>query len=98
MGFKDFYNKGLDLLKFETKGLNTFHPHTYSHIGTGTASWISLNNYHDLKKCYETNPIASSALNLLADYFSNIKYLVKDLKTGELTPLNEYKYHVPCNG
>lgn len=59
-------------------------------LTTGTPIWRNLSELIFLLKCYYENPIVQTIINIKAEAFANIKFKVKDLKTGEIIPLSEY--------
>lgn len=64
---------------------------TSSFISTGTPVWRNLSESIYLLKAYCENPIVQAIINIKADAFSNIKFSVRDLKTGEILPLGQYE-------
>lgn len=53
--------------------------------------WRNLSELLYLLTCYYENPIVQTIINIKAEAFANIKFKVKDLKTGEIVPLSEYE-------
>lgn len=59
-------------------------------ISHNTPVWRNLSELSYLLKCYCENPIVQAVINIKAKAFSNVLFSVKDLKTGETTPLDKY--------
>lgn len=81
--------------KLQTKAFNSFNRiglrgFSSNFITTGTPVWRDLGTAQYLLDCYCQNPVVQAVINIKADAFSNIKFIVKDLESGELTPLDEY--------
>lgn len=55
-----------------------------------TPTWRDLSQLIYLLKAYCENFVAQATINVKAEAFANIKFSVKDLKTGEITPIDEY--------
>ncbi len=99
MGFKSFVNKkyqdltGNDTAKVFSSISNTNnfnHPST-TYILDGNPVYRNLYTQAYLLKCYEQNPIVQSVINIKANAFSNMRFFVRDIKSGEETPINEYE-------
>lgn len=69
--------------------LGSYLPSTY--ITTGQPLWRNLSEMVYLLKCYYENPVVQAAVNIKAEAFANMEFLVRDLKSGEEIPLNEYE-------
>ncbi|MGR3218471.1 MAG: phage portal protein [Candidatus Anammoxibacter sp.] len=54
------------------------------------ANWVNLYNNFYLMSCYESNPIVNAVINIKADAWANMRYLIKDLASEEIIPLSEY--------
>ncbi len=97
MGLGAFFGKtqlGQYIVKDTLKSLshvNSFTLPSSTYITTGTPVWRDLSQLSYLLKCYYENPIVQSIINLKAEAFANIRFSVKDLKSGEVFPLNEYE-------
>lgn len=63
---------------------------TSNFVATGTPVWRNLSEALYLLKCYCENPIVQATINIKAEALANIKFKVKDLKTGEETPIEDY--------
>lgn len=59
-------------------------------INDGLPVWRDLSTMKYLLDCYMENPIVQAIINIKAEAFANIKFSVKDLKSGEILPLEEY--------
>ncbi len=59
-------------------------------LSAGTPSWRNLSKLSYLLDCYTENTVVQSIINIKAEAFSNMRFKVKDLKTGEIVPLEEY--------
>jgi hypothetical protein len=66
-------------------GLNTLT------IVGGTPSYRNLSESIYLLNCYCENPVVQAVIDVKALAFSNMRFSVKDLKTDEVTPINQYK-------
>ena len=75
--------KSLDI----TRNLNAL---SSTHIINGTPVWRNLSTLKYLLECYKENFIVQTVINIKADAFSNMEFIVKDIKTGDETPLREY--------
>ncbi|WP_435415875.1 phage portal protein [Polaribacter aestuariivivens] len=62
-----------------------------SFINSGSPVWRNLSELIYLLDCYEDNPVVQAIINIDADAFGNMRFKVKDLKTGEILPLNQYE-------
>lgn len=60
-------------------------------ITTGTPVWRNFGELFYLLNCYYDNPVVQAIINIKAEAFANMRFKVKDLKSGEITPLNEYE-------
>lgn len=63
---------------------------TSTQIITGTPIWRNLTELIYLLNCYYDNPIVQAVINIKAKAFSNIKFYVKDLQSGEIIPIEDY--------
>lgn len=61
-----------------------------SFLVTTKASWRNLSNASYLLACYYDNPVVQAVINVKAEAFANMKFIVEDSKTGELIPLDQY--------
>ncbi|MBO0323469.1 phage portal protein [Muricauda sp. CAU 1633] len=59
-------------------------------INDGLPVWRDLSTMKYLLDCYQENPVVQAIINIKAEAFANIKFSVKDLKSGEILPLEEY--------
>lgn len=64
---------------------------TSTFISTGMPVWKNLSELIYLLECYYTNPIVNAIINIKAEAYANIRFKVKDLKTGEIIPLSDYE-------
>src|SRR5690606_4982699 len=62
-----------------------------TYIFTGTPVWKNLSELIYLLNCYYHNPIVQAIINIKAEAFANMKFYVKDLKTKEVIPLEDYE-------
>ncbi|QQV90586.1 portal protein [Polaribacter phage Danklef_4] len=60
-------------------------------ITKGIPVWKNFAELIYLLDCYYSNPVVQAIINVKAEAFANIKFKVKDLKTGEIVPLEEYE-------
>ncbi len=63
---------------------------TGTFISTQTPIWRNLSELSYLLDCYYQNPVVQAVINIKAKAFSNIKFFVKDIKSGETVPLELY--------
>ena len=56
----------------------------------GVAAWRDMSKLIYLLKCYLENNIVQAVINIKADAMSNMKFFIKDLKDGELVPIEDY--------
>ena len=56
----------------------------------GMPVWRDLSTMKYLLSCYQENPVVQAIINIKAEAFANIKFFVKDIKTGEVLPLEQY--------
>ena len=56
----------------------------------GVAAWRDMSKLRYLLKCYLENNIVQAVINIKADAMSNMKFFIKDLKDGELVPIEDY--------
>lgn len=56
----------------------------------GIPVWRDLSTMKYLLDCYRENPVVQAIINIKAEAFANIKFSVKDLKSGEIVPLEDY--------
>lgn len=95
MGFGALLGKtsvGKYIIKDSLRNLGTnktFPGQTYQ--VSGMPSWRNLSELSYLLACYKENPIVQAIINIKAEAFSNIRFKVKDLKTGEILPIKEYE-------
>lgn len=59
-------------------------------LTTGTPVWQNLSQLIYLLDCYYSNPVVNAIINIKAEAFANLRFKVKDLKTGEIIPLEQY--------
>ena len=62
-----------------------------TYISTGTPVWKNFSELIYLLNCYYDNPIVQAIINIKAEAFANMKFYVKDLKTKEIFPLEDYE-------
>lgn len=62
-----------------------------TYIMTGTPVWKNLSELIYLLNCYCENPIVQAVVNIKAEAFANMKFHVKDLKSKEVIPLEDYE-------
>ena len=60
-------------------------------IARGIPVWRNLTQLTYLLKCYRENPIVQAVINIKAEALSNVLISVKDLKTGDIIPLDDYE-------
>ncbi|MAX71808.1 MAG: hypothetical protein CMC76_12050 [Flavobacteriaceae bacterium] len=68
--------------------LRLIPPSTF--LTTGTPVWQNFSELIYLLDCYYSNPVVNAIINIKAEAFANLKFKVKDLKTGEIIPLEQY--------
>ena len=68
--------------------LKLIPPSTF--LTTGTPVWQNLSQLAYLLDCYYSNPVVNAIINIKAEAFANLKFKLKDLKTGEIIPLEQY--------
>lgn len=61
-----------------------------SYISAGSPSWRNLQELIYLLNCYNENPVVQAIINIKADAMANMRFSVKELKTGEIIPLESY--------
>lgn len=61
-----------------------------TYISTSVPVWKNLSELIYLLDCYYENPVVQAVINIKAEAFANIRFKVKDLKTGEEIPLEDY--------
>jgi len=95
MGFRDFFtNKSKDTVKapietdFETNLPYSFAANTFIASGVPVYTKVSTDRY--LLKVFRTNPIVQAIIDIKATAYSNKKYFVEDLETGEKVLLRDY--------
>ena len=103
MGLGTFANKILNFNKLELpntkKGYSSSGYRATANLNLPSTNFIvdglpvyrNLSSQLYLLDCYENNPIVQSIINIKANAFSNIRFIVRDLKTGEELPLSEYE-------
>lgn len=84
-----FSKKKIDNIIKKDRTNHSYFP-TSSYISTGTPVWRNLYETISLLKVYCENPISQAIINIKADALANIKFFVKDLKTGEIVNLENY--------
>ncbi|WP_421809055.1 phage portal protein [Flagellimonas sp.] len=57
----------------------------------GLPVYRDLSTLQYLLDCYRENPVVQAIINIKAEAFANIKFSVKDIRTGEIVPLEEYE-------
>lgn len=62
-----------------------------TYISTGSPVWRNFSELIYLLDCYYTNPVVQACINIKAEAFANIKFQVKDLKSGEILDLEAYE-------
>jgi len=67
-----------------------FQSLTPTYITNATPSWRNFTELIYLLKCYYDNPVVQAVINIKAEAWSNMKFSVKDLKTQEIIPIDEY--------
>lgn len=61
-----------------------------SFITHGIPVWRNLSELAYLLQCYSENTVVNAVVNIKAKAFSNMKFRVKDLKTGDIIPIEDY--------
>lgn len=56
----------------------------YFNAGAATPTWDTYGTQKSLENQYSLNPVLYSVLNIRANYASNVRYKVKDIKTGDV--------------
>lgn len=79
-----------EALKANSSLVNQIANYSSTYIPKGRAVWTNLSEALFLLECYEKNFIVQAVINIKGEAFANIKFSVKDLKTEEETPLNQY--------
>ena len=74
-----------------SSSVNTYTIPSSTYITTGNPVWRNLSELIYLLNCYCENPIVQAIINIKAEAFANIRFSVKDLKEGEIIPLDEYE-------
>lgn len=96
MDFKNFFKRKSLTKDLATTNKKSFGQGSFSnfpsstYISLGTPSWRNLSEQLYLLRAYCDNPIVQAIINVKADALSNIKFKVKDLRTGEIVPLEQY--------
>lgn len=62
----------------------------YARSGSNIATWDNIATSAEQKFQYENNPILQAVLDIRANTESNAIYKVKDIKTGDIVPKNQY--------
>lgn len=62
-----------------------------TYISTAKPVWKNLSELIYLLNCYYDNPIVQAIINIKAEAFANMKFHVKDLKTKDVIPLEDYE-------
>lgn len=92
MGFNFFKKKPKQTdLKQKSAGVNNHVGHPSFFITDDTASWLDLTTPGSLLGQYKNNPAVNAVINIEANAFSNLRFKIKDLKSGEVTTLEESK-------
>lgn len=68
---------------------SNFYPSLF--LNDITADFITYDNPTKLLYTYQTNPIVNAVINIKANAFSNLRFKIEDLKTGEILPLEKYQ-------
>lgn len=61
-----------------------------TYISNDRPVWKNFTQLSFLLDCYCENPIVQATVNIKAKAFSNMRFFVKDLRTGDTMPLDEY--------
>lgn len=88
--FNDEKNKSLAVNK-SVNDNTSFSANTTTFIAAETPIWRNLSELKYLLECYCENPVVQAVVNIKAEAMANIRFKVKDLKTGEITLLKEYE-------
>lgn len=56
----------------------------------GTPSYGNISSKFYLLNCYENNPVVQSVINIKANALSNMRFSIRNLSDGEVTPLSEF--------
>jgi hypothetical protein len=70
------------------QALNLIPPSVF--LTKGTPTWQNLSELIYLLDCYYSNPVVNAIINIKSEAFANMRFKVKDLKTGEIIPLEQY--------
>lgn len=76
------------ITKSHSSGFQPQFNNTY--ITKGQPVWRNFSELIYLLNAYYENPIVQAVINIKAEAFSNMKFFVKDIKNGEIVPLEEY--------
>ena len=75
----------------QKKGLSGYGGLYNNYIfGDFKPSWRSLSESYYLLQCYVQNPVVQATINIKANAFSNLKFVVKNLSDEEEIPLEQY--------
>ncbi|WP_299129369.1 phage portal protein [uncultured Winogradskyella sp.] len=75
-------------LPINNQSLSFLPPTTF--INKGTPVWQNFSELRYLLNCYYENPVVNAVINIKAEAFANMRFKVKDLKSEEIIPLEQY--------
>jgi hypothetical protein len=70
-------------------GASPYNPVNISGIGSAAAQWRKFQEYQHYENAFETNVGVSSVIDIKASAKANVRFKLKDSKTGVLIPANE---------
>lgn len=79
-----------EALKANSSLVNSLSFPSSTYITTAVPVWKNFSELIYLLNCYYENPIVQAIINIKAEAFSNMMFEVKDLKSGEIVPLDDY--------
>lgn len=85
-----FTTKSTDSITLSDSAAQLLTLPSTSYISAGTPSWRNLSELTYLLKCYKENPVVQTIIDVKAKAWSNMKFSVKDIKSGEIIPLEDY--------